>query len=555
VPNARTGLSIVRIIRSPRDGSERITTMRLGRPWIAVVFVVAAARAGGAADVRGGRTDPVQTVRDARALTARVDAVLAARWAKAKIRPAAVAEDGEFLRRVSLDLIGKIPTAAEARDFLDDPSPDKRLALVERLLDSPAYTTRATETWRRLLLPEADTEDQARLVAGSFEAWLRRKVIEEAGYDRIVREILTAKLNIRNSDQAAGRVALDPSPAAYYVAKQGKPENLAAGVARVFLGIRLECAQCHKHPFAHWKQEQFWSLAAFFADVPPQGPEDAVIAPRRRSNVPLRELTIPGTKKVVTASHLDGSTPAWRPRADTREILAEWVTARENPYFARAIVNRVWARFFGVGLIEPVDELDAEADSELSSLLDDLAGQFRAHGYNLRFLIRVLTATRAYSLSSAANPVESTAPLFASMPVRGLSPGQLFDSLTQATGAEAPDARARFLELFANGEERPVQAETTILQALTMMNGSYIDGATNPEASRVLGAIVKAPFLDTPGRIETLYLATLTRRPKPDELALLVRFVERRKTAEDQAKALADIFWAILNGPEFHLNH
>ncbi|HZW30683.1 MAG TPA: DUF1549 and DUF1553 domain-containing protein, partial [Isosphaeraceae bacterium] len=497
------------------------------------------------------------TAKDARALTARIDAVLAAHWAKAKVRPAAVAEDGEFLRRVSLDLIGKIPTAAEARDFLDDPSPEKRRALVERLLDSPAYTTRATETWRRLLLPEAESEDQARLVAGSFEAWLRRKVIEEAGYDRIVREILTARLSERNPNQVVGQVRLDPSPAAYYAAKEGKPENLAAGVARVFLGIRLECAQCHNHPFARWKREQFWSLAAFFADVPPQGPQDAITAPRRRGNTPLRELTIPGTKKVVTASHLDGSTPAWRPRAETRQILAEWITAPENPYFARAIVNRVWARFFGVGLIEPVDELDSEADSELSSLLDELAGQFRTHGYNLRYLIRVLTATRAYNLSSSslANQAESTTPLFASMPVRGLSPGQLFDSLTQATGSEAADARARFLELFAKGEERPVQAETTILQALTMMNGSYIDGATNPEIGPVLGAIVKAPFLDTPGRIETLYLATLTRRPRPDERALLVRFVERRKTAEDQAKALGDIFWAILNGPEFHLNH
>ena len=170
-------------------------------------------------------------------------------WAAAKVRPAAVADDGEFLGRVSLDLIGKIPTAAEARDFLDDPSRDKRLALVERLLDSPAYTTRATEIWRRLLLPEADTEDVARAVAGNFEAWLRKKVIEDAGYDRIVREILTAKLSGRNTEprRRAGSIR---RPRRTIVAKERKPENLAAGVARVFLGIRLECAQCHNHPFA-----------------------------------------------------------------------------------------------------------------------------------------------------------------------------------------------------------------------------------------------------------------------------------------------------------------
>ncbi len=184
--------------------------MNLLRTCIALVLMAAAVRAQGTANVRGRPSGPVKSASDARALTARVDAVLAARWAEAKVRPAAVADDGEFLRRVSLDLIGKIPTAAEARDFLDDPSKGKRLALVERLLDSPAYTTRATEIWRQLLLPEADTEDVARQVAGSFEAWLRKKVIEEAGYDRIVREILTAKLSGRPGDMLLNAAAARP---------------------------------------------------------------------------------------------------------------------------------------------------------------------------------------------------------------------------------------------------------------------------------------------------------------------------------------------------------
>jgi Protein of unknown function (DUF1549)/Protein of unknown function (DUF1553) len=527
--------------------------MHFLRAWIAVVCVTAAVRADGTDDSRRPGSGPENRATDAQALSARIDAVLAARWAAAKVRPAPMADEGEFMRRVSLDLIGKIPTAAEARDFLDDPGPNKRAALVERLLDSPAYTSRATEIWRQLLLPEADTEDLGRQVAGDFEAWLRKKVIEEAGYDRIVREILSAKLTRRDGDSAQGRLV--PSPVGYYTAKESKPENLATGVARVFLGIRLECAQCHNHPFAQWKREQFWSLAAFFAGVPAEVPQDAVVERASRDQAKLRELTIPGTKKVVKATHLDGSTPAWRPRADTREILAEWVTAPDNPYFARAVVNRVWARFFGVGLVEPVDDLDGAAGSELGGLLDELAGQFRAHGYNLKFLIRVLTASRAYNLSSIANPSESTTAVFAAMPVRGLSPGQLFDSLTRATGAEAGDAKARFLELFASRDDRPVEAETTIIQALFLMNGSYLAAATNPDSSRALGAIIKAPFLDTPGRIETLYLATLTRRPRPDELLQLESFVGRNKTAQDQAKALADIFWAILNGPEFHLNH
>ena len=375
--------------------------MRLIAPCIALVFVVGAVHADGTADIRPGKTGPVKSASDAPALTARIDAVLAARWAEAKVHPAAVADDGEFLRRVSLDLIGKIPTAAEARDFLDDPSNGKRLALVERLLESPAYT----DACHRNLAPAPPARGRyrGRGQAGRAPTSRRgceRRSIEEAGYDRIVREILTARLNGGNTDSAVGRLA--PSPAGYYVAKESKPENIASGVSRVFLGVRLECAQCHNHPFASWKREQFWGLAAFFADLPAPGTENALMSRPDPDAAPRRELTIPGTKKVVKATHLDGSTPAWRPRAETREILAEWVTAPDNPYFAKAIVNRVWARFFGAGLVEPVDDLDGAAGSELSGLLDDLARQFRAQGYKLKFLIRVLTATRAYNLSSVA---------------------------------------------------------------------------------------------------------------------------------------------------------
>ena len=529
--------------------------MNLIKSWLGLIFVATSCVAADApVNSRRSHNSSDRPVLAPRELAARIDSVLSAQWEEAKITPVGIADDGEFLRRACLDIVGKIPTAAEARDFLDDPSKNKRLTLIERLLDSPAYTTRTTELWRKLLLPEADTDDQARQFAGTFEAWIRRKVIEEAGYDRIVREILTAKLTAANPNAVATR--LDPSPAAYYLAKENKPENLAGGVARVFLGIRLECAQCHNHPFADWKREQFWSFAAFFAELAQPDPENpASMLPRPRDAAPLRELMIPGTKKTVSATHLDGSSPAWRARADNREILAEWVTSRDNHYFARAVVNRIWARFFGVGLIEPVDDIAQEKGSEFDPLVDELAHQFRAHDYNLKYLIRALTATRAYSLASTANPGASASPIFSSMPVRGLSAGQLFDSLTQATGSGGNEARGRFLELFANRESRAVEAETTIVQALTMMNGTYIESATNPGTGQVLGAVVMAPFLDMPSRIESLFLATLTRRPKPDELSLLVRYVERRKGSEEQEKAIADIFWALLNGPEFPLNH
>jgi hypothetical protein len=521
--------------------------MRILGAWIVAVLLIHEAAAG---DGGRGRPDRSADARDARALATRIDARLATLWAEAKIRPVARADDGEFLRRVCLDLVGRIPTAAEARDFLDDPSPEKRIALVERLLDSPAYSARATLLWRQLLLPE--TDQAAQFASGGFEAWLRKKVAEDAGFDRIVREILTVKLSGRNDEMLA--VRSDASPAAFYSSKGGKPETLAADSARAFLGLRLECAQCHNHPFARWKREEFWSFAAFFAGVPQTGEDGAVRTSREAGD--RHELTIPGTKTVVTASHLDKSPPAWRPRADSREVLADWITAPGNPYFARAAVNRVWARFFGTGLIEPIDDLDSNETPELGAILDELAGQFRDHGYDLKYLIRALTATRAYNLSSAVDPNESTTPpLFAGMAVRGLSPGQFVDSLAQATGADTSETRARFLELFADRDERPTEAQTSILQALTLMNGSFIAGATNTETGDVIGAIAEAPYLDTEGRVEALYLAALTRRPRPGELSRVVRYVDRREKAADRSRALSDAFWALLNGPEFRHNH
>ncbi|HEY2154776.1 MAG TPA: DUF1549 domain-containing protein, partial [Isosphaeraceae bacterium] len=456
--------------------------MRVLGAWIVAILLIGEAVAG---DAGRGRPDRAADARDARALAARIDAKLAALWAEAKVRPAARADDGEFLRRACLDIVGRIPTAAEARDFLDDQNPEKRAALVDRLLDSPAYAARAVMLWRQLLLTDADA--QAAVASGGLEAWLAKKVREEAGYDRIVREILTARLANRNEAMLVAQT--EPSPAAFFASKGGKPETLAADSARAFLGIRLECAQCHNHPFAKWRREEFWGYAAFFAGVPQQQQDDGT-APMARDDANRRELTIPGTATVVKASHLDHSAPAWRPRADTRLILAEWITRPDNPYFARAAVNRVWARFFGVGLIDPVDDLDAEEAPELGGLLDELAADFRDHGYDMKYLIRALTATRAYNLTSAADPSESTAPpLFARMPVRGLSPGQFIDSLAQATGSDANEIRGRFQELFADRDEKPTEAQTSILQALTLMNGSIVSGATNPETGDVLGAI------------------------------------------------------------------
>jgi hypothetical protein len=501
---------------------------------------------------------------DAKSLAESIDRLLASRWAEAKVQSAPPADDAEYLRRVCLDLVGKIPTAAEARDFLDDSSPDKRSRLVAELLESPAYLTHATEVYRSLLLPEAETDFQVRALTPTFEAWLRKKIAEDAGYDQIVREVLTVRLG---SQGRRGGVAQDPraepSPLAYYVAKDAKPENLAAGTARTFLGIRLECAQCHNHPMDHWKREQFWGLAAFFAGVSRQGKDEAHGAIREIAD--RRELAIPETTQIVKAAFLDTKQPQWGRRTGGRELLASWVTGPDNPYFARAAVNRVWARFFGTGIIDPVDDLRDDNPPSHPELLDLLAREFRLRGYDLKFLIRSITATKAYALTSAVGRSESAPPnLFAAMPVRTLSPGQFFEALAQATGFRegsgagfvyAETSKDRFIELFTNRDEKPTEGETTILQALALMNGPLMASVTNMETSDTLAALAEAPYLDTRGRIETLYLSALTRRPRPDELERLVPYVDRGGPTGDHSKALGDVFWALLNSPEFRFNH
>jgi Protein of unknown function (DUF1549)/Protein of unknown function (DUF1553) len=504
-------------------------------------------------------------VSEARALARQIDRLLAAKWDEAKVRPARPADDAESLRRVYLDLVGRIPTAALARDFLDDSSQDKYGALVESLLDSPAYLTHATETYRTMLLPEADADGQIRALAPTFEAWLRKKIAEDVGYDQIAREVLTVRLG--GQGRRGGNAydpRAEPSPLAYYFAKDAKPENLAAGTARTFLGIRLECAQCHNHPMDQWKREEFWGLAAFFAGVSKQGKEDLYGAIREVAN--RGELVIPDTSKIVKAAFLDGTKPQSSRKASGREMLADWVIAPDNPYFARAAVNRVWARFFGTGIVDPVDDMRADNPPSHPELLDLLAREFKSHGYDLKFLIRAITATKAYGLTSAVGRSE-TAPanLFAAMPVRTLSPGQLFETLAQATGFRAGSgrdgmfddgsSRQGFLELFTNRDEKPTEGETTILQALALMNGPLMANVTSLESSDTLAAVAEAPYLDTPGRIETLYLAALTRRPRPDEIERLVPYVDSGGSSSDRSQALADVFWALLNSPEFRFNH
>lgn len=513
---------------------------------------------------------------DAQVLAGKIDQHIGRRLAETRAEPAPLTGDAEFLRRVTLDLAGRIPSVEETRSFLADGGIDKRARKVEQLLASPRYATHFTAFWRALLLPEAGNNFQVRLQQGAFENWLKKQLSRNVGYDQLARDLVTAPIAQGLGGLAfAGAGAQGPLP--YYLAKEFRPENLAAGTARVFLGVSVECAQCHNHPFADWKREQFWSFAAFFSGIKSQKQMDFLLP--NGDDTQKRELTIPGTEKVVQAKFLDGSTPTWQPRTSTRATLAAWLTS--NPYFARAAVNRLWAYFLGTGLVEPVDEMvGTESKTSHPELLDLLAQAFAAHEFDLKFLIRAITATQAYQRTSAgSSPSPDDPTLFARMPLRGLTGEQLFDSVAMATGYRdsggsddlltglfggTRSARSEFLTRFAPAE-RAIESQTSILQALSLMNGKVTAAATTLERSETLAAVVDAPFLSMAQRIEALYLASLSRPPTAKEVDRAEKFVQAAIAeaqgpgdSSDRAavcNALADLFWALLNSPEFLLNH
>jgi hypothetical protein len=269
----------------------------------------------------------------------------------------------------------------------------------------------------------------------------------------------------------------------------------------------------------------------------------------------------------VTAAFLDGSRPAARTAGSLRPVLADWITS-ENPFFSRMAVNRMWGHFFGIGIVEPIDDFSEINPPSHPELLDHLAEEFVRHEYDLKFLIRAITATEAYQRTSASPDGEDiNSRLFARMVVKGLTADQMFRSVSQAIGHLEPfDTRQRgffgpgtprgeFEQLFEDSLSPPTERKTSVLQALAMMNGGFVADAMSLENSGTLSAVMNYPLFDTDERIETLYLATLSRRPRPDELSRCRDYIERTAQDGDTKPALADIFWALLNCSEFSFNH
>ncbi|AWM36893.1 hypothetical protein GobsT_52370 [Gemmata obscuriglobus] len=541
----------------------------------AAVFVAALCfpRAGSAAE-------PAPAPRPARdpadAIAALIDAQLAKDWEARGIVPADRADDGEFVRRVYLDLIGRAPKAAEAREFLDSPAPDKRARLVEHLLTAPGHANHFAAVTRAQWLPQAATNFQLAQFGNQFEVWLRDRYRENTPADETVRRLLTVGIAVNNQNprfrfvQPVSGNAEAAMIVGFYSANEGKPEALGAAVSRLFLGMKLECAQCHDHPFAPYTRDQFWQFAAFFGELNPLGgPRPGFVGPLPPQG-DRNTIGVMGTERTVTAAFVDGSAPEWSADKTPRQELADWLATAKNPYFAKNMANRMWAHFFGIGLTDPVDEPGENNPPSHPELLKELGRAFAGCGFDTRVLIRGLVRSKAYQLTSKmSHPGQADPRRFARMNMKGLSPAQLFDTLVAATGFREPafmraqqnngfvqpnNPRSEFLAQFASSE-RATETNTTILQSLMLMNGKFIGDQTDLAKSELLAAIADRPGWSTEQRVSNLFLTAFSRPPTPAELERFTSYVERGGAKNDKQQALADVFWVLLNSPEFLFNH
>jgi hypothetical protein len=496
---------------------------------------------------------------DAPALAAAIDRELAARFSAESITPAPMADDAEFLRRASLDLIGRIPTTDELSTFLADSDRHKRRTLIDRYLADPQHAGHFSRVWRALLLPEAATDRQLRYFQPGLEAWLRDARERDVGCDELVRGLIAMPLAAPgNPPQMVLTDLRAPNPLAYIASKEADPAKLASSTARLFLGIRLECAQCHDHPFDQWTHENFWSQAAFFAGLKRKG--KGPFAPLTETP-DVRMITPIESESTVATAFLIGDDPVVEINSP-RTQLAAWITSPGNERFAQAMSNRIWGQLMGIGLVTPVDDFHDQNPPSHPEILKLLADAFVQSGFDFDLLYAGICLSDAYQRTSRRTDASQTERTFARMSIKALSGDQLFDSLAQAVSYQAKTSdldrdedpvRRQFLDLFAD-QDPDSEPETSVAAALTLINGKLTDQAADVAHSPRLTLLINDASLDTPARIDALFRATVSRPADADDLASLVEYVGGSDST-DYNRRLGDVFWMLLNSVEFRWNH
>jgi hypothetical protein len=490
-----------------------------------------------------------------------IDEKLRSRWKELGLAPSPLADDAEFLRRLFLDALGTLPTPDEIKRFLADDRPDKRNRIIDAVLQRPEFVDFWTLKWGDWLRINRDLVSYKGMWA--YHGWLRQAVRANRGVDAMVRELLTAQ----GSNFTEGPVN--------YSLTARNPEDLGEATAQLFLGVRMQCARCHHHPFEKWSQEDYCGLAAFFAQFgtkagklsDPSSGSDTIVFVRG-----FGEITHPRMDRHVPPRGLDG--PPVPPGGDRRKALAEWLTAPDNAFFARNMANRYWAAVMGRGLVEPVDDLRATNPPSNPALLDALADDFIRHGYDARHLLRTIFASRAYQLGSRATPANAADAVnahFTRRTPRRLTAEQLADALDAATGTresypnlppgtraiQLPDTRVRsyLLDVFGRPGRQAVcdcerGTQPNLAQALHLLNGDALNRKIDAPDGRVV-RLVRAGVLESQ-LIKELYLATLSRLPDSEEMARARRWLAEAPTPREGA---GDLLWVLLNCREFLFNH
>ena len=490
-----------------------------------------------------------------------IDEHIDAKLKRLKIQPSGVASDEVFIRRVYLDLTGIPPTPEQARAFFEDSdsSRAKRIRVIDELVGSQPYIDHWALKWGDLL--QSNRKHLGEKGMWAFRQWIRDAIASNQPYDDFVRELLTS---VGSTFQ---------SPATNYFRVNDDPKVAMETTTQLFLGVRMVCAQCHDHPFERWTQNQYFQLSAFFAAVgmKPGFDSDEQIVYLQREDT---DFLHPKTNKPVQPEYLLASAgmPEIGAFSDGREALAQWLTSEKNPYFAKAIVNRVWSYFFGRGIIEPVDDIRGSNPPINPALLDALEKDFVDSGFDLQHLVRSIVSSRTYQAAMDTNEWNATDDLnFSHFAPRRLPAESLLDAMTIATGSrpdfpevpedfsaqQLPDPHVDaggFLNMFGRPErESPCECERrndlSLPLAMSLVNGPTLaDAIANPD-----GRIAKAILAGRTDRalIEELYLASLSRFPTPSEMDEAITYLG---SSPGRAGKAQDLLWALINSNSFLFN-
>lgn len=484
-----------------------------------------------------------------------VDHLVGEKHKKLRLLPSGICTDEEFIRRVTIDITGLLPTEEEYTAFMADAAADKRAKLVDRLLERKEFSEIWAMKWAELLMIKT-TVNVSRKSAFLYYSWLSDKIANNVPLDQMVRELLSAN----------GGTFKNPATNYYQIERDTL--KTAENVAQVFMGIRTQCAQCHNHPFDRWTMDDYYSFAAFFSQIGRKQGEDyrEIIV----FNSGGGEVAHPVGGRAMPPKFLGGAQPDMAGK-DRREEMVKWLTSTDNPLFAESVANRVWAHFFGKGIVEPVDDIRVSNPSVNPELFTELGKKLVEYKFDFKQLVRDICNSEAYQRSTGRNESNATDERnFAHGNVRRIPAEMLLDCISQVTSVNDKFAglplgsRAvqiadgtnsnYFLTTFGRATRDTVCAceaktEPTLSQALHMLNGSTIGG-------KIAGGGFVPKALQagkTPDQIiDSIYIRSLSRKPNPDEMKGLLELVAQ---AENPQQGLEDIFWAVLNSREFLFNH